>query len=359
MSTVNLGQYAQWYNFATSEQMMELTGMDPYDEDVQDVLNSYGLNYVGWAVAKDEYFDTLMDNGLEYCLVAQDPETENIDLYEWVGERLYPAIDDIQMVDFDDYEDDNLYESMSVKSALKEALNEALIDYDEVEFMDDMELEEFLQDNLNDAEQEVLSELGMLLEPSGSGAVGSFFLMDEETGQELAEIDFQDYNDKELELSTECDDINQYKEKYKAWVKKVTRRTKESINESISINEAQYRMKFDVEVPDTEEARNDVEEFAYGVEWEIENTKSADEMVLIDSDVSHINNDESLNESTLGDIQQKVAVWDWYKDHYEDYQIQDFIEFIQDEVDVPPDKFAKIIIAGLSPIERARILEFE
>lgn len=109
--TVNLGQYAQWYNLATPNQMMQLTGMDPYDEDVQSVLDSYGLKYVGWAVAKDEYFHILGDYGLEYCLVAQHPETQEIDLYEWVGERLYPAIHDIMLIDFDNYkEDDDLYE---------------------------------------------------------------------------------------------------------------------------------------------------------------------------------------------------------------------------------------------------------
>ena len=223
MSTVDLGQYAQWYNFATSEQMMELTGMDPYDEDVQSVLASYGLSYVGWAVAKDEYFDTFMDNGLEYCLVAQDPETQEIDLYEWVGERLYPAIDDIMSIDFDGYGDeDMIYECADMKGMLKEAfsLQEALINPEDVEYMDDMELEEFLQDRLNDAEQEVLEKLGLYLEPNGSGRMGTFIIYDNNSN-ELAEISFEDYTDNELNIAYECNTIKQYQKKYTSWLKKL------------------------------------------------------------------------------------------------------------------------------------------
>ena len=300
MSTVDLGQYAQWYNFATSEQMMELTGMDPYDEDVKEILASYGLNYVGWAVAKDEYSDILMDDDLEYCLVAQDPETQKIDLYEWVGERLYPAIDDIMSIDFDEYDDeDMIYECADMRAMLKEAfsLQEALINPEDVEDMDDMDLEEFLQDNLNDAEQEVLEKLGLYLEPNGYGSMGTFVIYDNDNN-ELAEIPFEDYTDNELNIAYECDTIKQYQKKYESWVKKVTKRSKSK-------------------------------------------------------------NKAPLVESTLSNIKQSQAVWNWYKNHYEPYQIQDFIDFISDELDVPPDKFAKIIIDGLSDYEKARILEFD
>ena len=115
---------------------------------------------------------------------------------------------------------------------IHDALHEALIDYDEVEFMDDIELEGFLQDRLNDAEQEVLEKLGLYLEPNGSGSMGTFIIYDNDSN-ELAEIDFQEYNDKELELATECDNINQYKERYRAWVEGF-KAVEEALTEEVS-----------------------------------------------------------------------------------------------------------------------------
>ena len=132
------------------------------------------------------------------------------------------SLEDFRIVD--PYDDNNWEDTARTKDFQKEflsrELDEALIDYDEVEFLDDQEFEDFLWDRLNDAEYEVMSELGLYLEPSGQGRTGAFFIRDEETGQELAVIDFQDYNDIEYDLATECDDINQYKEKYKAWAER-------------------------------------------------------------------------------------------------------------------------------------------
>ena len=90
-----------------------------------------------------------------------------------------------------------------------------LIDIEDVEYMDDMELEEFLQDNFNDVEAEVFDELGLYLEPNGYGETGEFIIYDNDTYDELANIDFQEFQDMELNIASECDTIEQYREKFK------------------------------------------------------------------------------------------------------------------------------------------------
>ena len=115
MKNIDIGEYAQWYRISEPGEID-----DSFGEDVQEVLDSYGLEYLGWAVAKDEYFDTFMDNNLEYCIIAQEPDTHNIGIYQWVGDRLYDPKDEIEMLDI---EDEDIYESISMYEALQEAFN--------------------------------------------------------------------------------------------------------------------------------------------------------------------------------------------------------------------------------------------
>ena len=115
MKNIDIGEYAQWYRISEPGEIDDDSG-----EDVQEVLNSYGLKYLGWAVAKDEYFDTFMDNGLEYCIIAQDTDTHNIGIYQWVGDRLYDPKDEIEMMNI---EDEDIYESISMHEALQEAFD--------------------------------------------------------------------------------------------------------------------------------------------------------------------------------------------------------------------------------------------
>lgn len=42
------------------------------DQEIAEMLQEYGLQFVGWAVAKARYFDALADDGIETVIIATD-----------------------------------------------------------------------------------------------------------------------------------------------------------------------------------------------------------------------------------------------------------------------------------------------
>ena len=67
------------------------------DKDIIDTLNAYGYTFMGWADAKEEYFNKLSEDGLEYAAVGQD-EKGNVDYLLVINDRVYPIIDEVEHV---------------------------------------------------------------------------------------------------------------------------------------------------------------------------------------------------------------------------------------------------------------------
>lgn len=73
--------------------------VDPqFDEDVQETMDAYGLKLIGWAEAKDKYYDQFLNNGIEIAAIGRDNDTGSIGLYLVVNDRVYDIMDEVNQV---------------------------------------------------------------------------------------------------------------------------------------------------------------------------------------------------------------------------------------------------------------------
>lgn len=68
-----------------------------YDDQIQEVLDDYGMVLVGWAIAKDEYYDAFMNNGIDTAVIAKD-DTGKIGLYIVASDRVYDISSEVDNV---------------------------------------------------------------------------------------------------------------------------------------------------------------------------------------------------------------------------------------------------------------------
>lgn len=88
---------------------------------------------------------------------------------------------------------------------------------------DDYEFQDLYDDYLGDPEAEVDDELQIFTEPSGQAGMGDIYITDD-SGEERFEevvIDLNEFEDKEIELAAASSSADEYKEKFRAWMKEV------------------------------------------------------------------------------------------------------------------------------------------
>lgn len=64
---------------------------------------------------------------------------------------------------------------------------------------------------------EVDSECGIYEEPSVRGGRGTIFLEDSD-GNEVGQVDYQEYNDDVLDMALECSDETSFRNRYKKYI---------------------------------------------------------------------------------------------------------------------------------------------
>ncbi len=70
-------EYAKWYrvqSFSEVEDEMGSEEAQEYLDDQNEMLKEYGAKVAGFVAAKDEYYDALSKNGLEYAIVMEEPD---------------------------------------------------------------------------------------------------------------------------------------------------------------------------------------------------------------------------------------------------------------------------------------------
>lgn len=89
------GEYAKYYDImsiANPDRLDEEAELDPY---VVKLFNRYGLEHVGWAQAKPEYYPELENAGLEVVALGKDADG-NIGCYEILTNKVFDVIDDVK-----------------------------------------------------------------------------------------------------------------------------------------------------------------------------------------------------------------------------------------------------------------------
>ncbi len=78
--------FDQWYQIDNNSEASEFGS--PAEE-----IEGYEAKHLAWAVAKDEYYDALANNGIEYCELVSEGDGEPFLAYV-AGDRLYPVSED-------------------------------------------------------------------------------------------------------------------------------------------------------------------------------------------------------------------------------------------------------------------------
>ena len=116
---LDLGEFGKYY---------DLYDRDAYG-DIEDVLEvvegNYGMEFVGWVEAKDEYYDRLMDDGNDIALAVKEPDSDNIQIVQWINDRLYPI--DLQELE-SMLEDEEFDESVELDEAKGVSIRQLLAD---------------------------------------------------------------------------------------------------------------------------------------------------------------------------------------------------------------------------------------
>lgn len=88
---------------------------------------------------------------------------------------------------------------------------------------DDFDMEQFWQDYLCDPEDSVNSDLQVFAEPSGQGLLGSMFLFDESGKDRFSpvEVDFDVWNNQEIDMAMNSSSAEDYADKYRAYIKQL------------------------------------------------------------------------------------------------------------------------------------------
>jgi len=96
-------EYQKWYHLASRDEVEE-AGVD-YDDmtaEMNEMAAAYGAKVVGYALADDEYYDGLADNGLDFLTIIQE-DTGRTLAGIFVHDRFSPAsLDEIKMCVGDD-----------------------------------------------------------------------------------------------------------------------------------------------------------------------------------------------------------------------------------------------------------------
>ena len=109
-----LEKYYTFYDdkYAVADELGVSYGdMDGFVYDIEELLsNNYGMDIVGYAIAKEPYYYRLDDNGLSLGIIGQD--TNNKTLGYVAGDRFYPiTLREVeQILNRDFYDDDEEYE---------------------------------------------------------------------------------------------------------------------------------------------------------------------------------------------------------------------------------------------------------
>ena len=100
-------------------------------------------------------------------------------------------------------------------------------DWEYVETDEDME--EMWDKYLCRPEEAVSKELQIFLEPSVQGGMGEMFIYDEsgEDRFESFDVDFQDWNEREIQMAVDSKDEVEYKAKFKSYVENLIKEAME------------------------------------------------------------------------------------------------------------------------------------
>lgn len=87
------GGYDEWYIPQSLDDLAEEMGSEgakEYEEEQKEMLKAYDAELIGYGVAKEEYYDALSENGLEYVVVMKESNgRENVGFF--IHDRFYPA----------------------------------------------------------------------------------------------------------------------------------------------------------------------------------------------------------------------------------------------------------------------------
>ena len=93
---INLGSMSKYYKVAGPN---DIEWDEGEDNDVKFTLQGdYGVEFLGWAVAKSRYYDRLADDGLEYAAIGRSEDTGEIGLYLVVNNTVYDMEEEVRNV---------------------------------------------------------------------------------------------------------------------------------------------------------------------------------------------------------------------------------------------------------------------